>query len=670
MWALTLPLPLLRGAAPAAHAAAPAAAAPPPPRPHLPAELLAAVAVHLTLRERCAAACTSRAWRTAATDDAGDGVGAPASARRHAALATEREQRAAAAAPALALARSAALPATPAAHAALARMPRLRRLRLAGRDPTLLLAALAAPLAGLEELELELTGALGGSSGSNPSGSTSTSGADVGAAWGEASLRAVVAALARGAPRLRRLILRCGDPGALGEDGAALEPLAALACLEHVAIGPLHAANEDGSNGGDKAAAAAATDAAAGCLVRPPAVLGALPALATAELALRDHARAPLVAQTFEGLAALPDVALALHAGAGGGWSGGSGGGAGEGALPRVVVDLPPRLCAVTGLRRLALDGFSFQVRGRVVPGGQLQRRPGRRRAPRRPVPDLPRPRSAPARRPPAQDAGPWSTSAAFDASPLAALPHLRALAVRLSTWGCEHADALEVLGLEALTRLSCLDVSVAGPPALRGMFGEAWPPGGVPAVYAGLQEVRLALPLPPASQPHELVGADGGGVDGALGARLEDVRLAAGGLLVVANCGALATATRVAALARGVVFEQAMGLRGGEGAGAADAPAAVRAPAAAVLAALPELWGGAAAWRVDAVVAGPPRGERWWWEAAERTVAVELLCKGVERGAALSELGDAVAQGLRSPLLRWGGSKFVTAGAAAPPRS
>jgi hypothetical protein len=241
------------------------------------------------------------------------------------------------------------------------------------------------------------------------------------------------------------------------------------------------------------------------------------------------------------------------------------------------------------------------------------------------------------------QDAGGWSNHGAFDAALLAGLPRLRDLTLGLRTWGCEHADALELQGLDRLTQLRRLVVTVTGAPA---GLPQAMGGGG-----GGLQEVRLALPVAAPVDQQQGSGCSSSGA-GAVAAGLEEVLLACSGAMVVRNCRTLARARRAAALARAVLFEEdAPGDQH-----AAGSPAAVRGPAAAVVAALPELWPATQVWRVPLTTTPPPPASgRWWWRPSERAVACELLCGDGEGCAdeSLAALGAVMTDGLDD--WKWG---------------
>ncbi|GBF96959.1 hypothetical protein Rsub_09039 [Raphidocelis subcapitata] len=584
---------------------------------HVPEEVLARVAQRLSLRDRCRAACASRAWRAAAAVDApallgDDGAAAAAQGElRHLSLSSGDAQWAAARAPSVRLlARSAELSVRPSTSALLPRLKSLRRLALTGSKPASFLDFVPPPrtVVSLSLALLERGSGRGSSSGGGRSargsgsgggscggrrgrrsGSGSGSGSArpragwrrarrseagtaapsrprprglsiaVESAWDQPALGEVCRRLADGAPQLRALELRCASSALFAESGAALAPLGALTSLSKVVLGP---APEGPARGAPPSPLGFA---------RPPAFLARLPALAEAELALADSAESPIELADFAPLARLPEVALALRAD-----TGPSG----------IACALPPGLAAVTGLTRLSVHAFSFE------------------------------------------DVGGWRNAAAFDASPLAALPSLRELSLALRNWGCEAADVLLLRGLEGLTRLRTLGVAVSVPP----------PPGAAAAAGDGLKEVRLALP------------------DG-----LACVSLSASCRLAVRNSRALARAGGAAVLARGIVFEEASAA-GEQAAWEGREPQAVaRGGAAEVVAALPELFAGLEAWR-EQLLAPLPRCERRWWAASERALGAELLCRSGGRGAALESLGAVLCEGVAARW-RWGPGALAAAG-------
>lgn len=219
----------------------------------------------------------------------------------------------------------------------------------------------------------------------------------------------------------------------------------------------------------------------------------------------------------------------------------------------------------------------------------------------------------------------------------------------------------------------------------------------GFGAGTPGLQEVRLALPLVvPVSRGAGHAGSSnnrGGGDTSSAGdgsCCFEELTLACSGALVVRNSRALARATRAAALARSVVFEEdaPAGARGESamvcdmaqstevktGAGGAsglvgpngheeDSGQVVRASAALVIGTLPELWPRAEVWEVPLIMsqvdgsveAAGSWQQRlaWGWRGSETVVMVELVCSKGWRDEAAQQLQGVLTEGAAS--CRWG---------------
>lgn len=140
---------------------------------------------------------------------------------------------------------------------------------------------------------------------------------------------------------------------------------------------------------------------------RLPGFLGAMPNLRYLDISIADVAQhASITAINFDPIAKIPEVDLTLRAD----------------TSIREIFTLPAALATVTGLTRLALHSFAFE------------------------------------------DPGGWVTHGCFDVGPLAACKALRRLELRLRTWGAEHCEAFQVGGLELLSQLRWLEVSVAAP--------------------------------------------------------------------------------------------------------------------------------------------------------------------------------------------------------------
>jgi hypothetical protein len=327
----------------------------------IPDSVLAHVAQWLPLADRACVSCTSRAWRRAAPVDAAQllPLGRATHAHRGCALAggpllhidlqTCRQQQQAAASPLACLALSASLTVTPSTRPLLAAASRLRTLRLHSADPGALLRALPPP-SSVTSLELLLSCCASGSSHLASEPAATSAGAAVSAAaaeaWTHENLSAIALSLGAGAPQLRSLAVRCSAAAFFEADGAALQVLGALGGLTCLALGPAPA----------PAAAAAHThnpqqSADGGTPLlgfsRPPAWLDLLPELQQLELHLADSAAAPIEGAALDRAGRVPDASLVLRADAG----------------PRVVAALPAQLAAVTGLTRLAVQSFGFEVR-------------------------------------------------------------------------------------------------------------------------------------------------------------------------------------------------------------------------------------------------------------------------------------------------------------------
>ncbi|KAI8471614.1 MAG: hypothetical protein J3K34DRAFT_229892 [Monoraphidium minutum] len=270
----------------------------------------------------------------------------------------------------------------------------------------------------------------------------------------------------------------------------------------------------------------------------------------------------------------------------------------------------------------------------------------------------------------------------------MAALPALSDLGLFLRTWGCEHLDVLVIEGLEGLTRLRRLAVTVTGTPGAGALFGGGGGGSGGEAGRPGLQQLRLALPA--AAGAAAEAGAPAAGEGGAAAWRgCEEIDIGFTGVLVVRGSRALACARSAAALARAVVFEEDAPATapGGDGGGAhrwargrvsegsAEGGAvAVRAPAAVVVGALPELWPDAQVWEGPLLVVPQggapgllwpwtPRARPWWAPRGararrrhagwERPLGAQLLCSRGERDAALARLEGVLSEGAAEA--RWG---------------
>lgn len=590
---------------------------------HLPDEVLVRVLHHLSLEQRSHVSRVSRAWRAAASVDAASIRVIDEDADRPEAsggwqlpgfsydieLHSEAAQRHAVASPIVSgLTRSASLALRPSTPELLRRMGRLQQLTLSTDDPRLAAAALPPP-ASVVHLELLLGAGCCREDASETRGRHHPDCLMRPLPQSSMAAAGPAAAAAAAAADMFHECNKAWTSEALGEVARLLSAGAPQLRSLSLRCGGAAAFQDAGQALEPLGGLAALTRLRVGPLAlpaadageppsqqpplafeRPPAFLERLSELSELDIPLADSAASPIEGQAFAGaVARVAGAALSLRA---------------DGS-PRMVAALPPRICSVQGLTRLSVHSFCFE------------------------------------------DVGGWSSLGVFDASPLAGLPHLSELRLSLRTWGCEHLEALTLLGLESLTQLRKLAVSVTGAPcAALGLYGGGAPdsPAGGKEGWAG-QEVRLALPL----------SGRGG---------LEEVSLSCGSALVIRNSRALARAGCSAALARAVVLEEDApaggGSSGGGGggerrartAGGAGAVAAVRAPAAAVVGALQELWPGSQVWEMALKVPVPSRDRRWW-ESAERVVRAELLCTEGSRDAALGELQGVMTEGAHA--CSWG---------------
>jgi hypothetical protein len=353
---------------------------------HIPDEVLVRISQFFTLQQRSRAACISRAWRSAACVDAantqleprgtakGSGSGSSSSSSSglyHLDLHSEQQQAHAAASPIVALSRSATLSLSSATGELLDRTTRLQQLRLSASDPALLLGFPPLPLAAVPELDLHLVdpdscdSPAAGSSGSSSTSPTTTPrgtssftssvgrgqspNGDKRSLWTAdvlSELAQYMAATGGGggdeARELQSLSLRCDGGAMFADAGAALAPLGALSGLRKLSLGPVSPPSSSSSCG---VASCSPPRPAAG-FGRVPEFLDRLGRLSDVELTLSDSPAAPISAAIFDGAVARA-AAAALELRADG---------------PRAVGRLPAGVAAVTGLARLVVHSFCFEV--------------------------------------------------------------------------------------------------------------------------------------------------------------------------------------------------------------------------------------------------------------------------------------------------------------------
>ncbi|KAF6264354.1 hypothetical protein COO60DRAFT_177559 [Scenedesmus sp. NREL 46B-D3] len=328
---------------------------------------------------------------------------------------------------------------------------------------------------------------------------------------------------------------------------------------------------------------------------RLPSFLQTLQHLQHLDISIADSAAsASLPGMSFAPIRHIPDVKLTLRAD----------------TSIRAVQQLPASIATVSGLSSLTVQAFTFE------------------------------------------DPGGWCTHAHFHLGPLASCQQLRHLELQLATWECEHCEAFELPGLQELSQLQRLKVSVTS------RFVSLGQPG--PRGAGQVQEVLLALPgMRPAKQLH----------------------IAASMRVVLRNSKVLARAADPGVLAHSILLEEPLPQRkppaapcaaasssaaatppkpgskagGSSSSGASDtskvrdqAPAAaaaassaaasqpmqqpqyVRAPAHVVISALRDLWPGMEVWQYPMRVPGISS-----WQQ----VKPELLCKVSSRDEVQQQL-------------------------------